>query len=79
MWLYIFTCEHFDAAAKALRLRAFLADIFAFARGQTGQKPVKIGIIFIIPVKLLAAAGHATKFGSGLGFVCGAKGYMQRR
>ena len=53
--------EGLDRPAKALRLQAFFTDVLAFARIETGQKAIKVTVAMVLPMKLLAFAGHQAK------------------
>ena len=71
--------QRHDVPAKGLRLRTFLADRLALARGQAGQEVLEAGIAAIFPVKLLRYAVQKAHFGPRLGLCLGAEGDVQGR
>ena len=52
----VFARDPLDDEAAIERLRALLADGFAFARGKRGQKIVERGIPLVVPVELLVSS-----------------------
>ena len=49
----LIACEHMNVTAKSLCAGALFADVFAFTRRKITQKSLKVGIVFIMPVKIL--------------------------
>ena len=71
--------EPHDLAAETLRRGAFLADVFTLSRRQGRQERIKIGIVRVLPVKLLGDAVQQPDLGPDLGLLRRAEGDVQRR
>ena len=62
-----------DGHAVLHRLRAFLLEVLALARGEGGEEAVEVAVSFILPVELLVLTTEEAEFTAAHPFLLGAE------